>query len=62
MDCNEWHYEKPEDTNMRLIAIKGVGRTLTTRRGFYEERWNKWYLAGGNTLVHPKKWAYLIKP
>jgi hypothetical protein len=61
MDYGKWYTETPRDTNMRLIAIKGVGKALTVRRGFYEVQWKKWYLANGDTIVHPKKWAYLIK-
>jgi len=60
-DSNEWRTDLPPNSDMVIVAIRGIGGSITVCRGSYTEGWGKWYRAGGNTVIHPIGWAYLIK-
>ena len=53
--------ELPENSNMVMIAIRGVGSTIVECRGCYTADWGKWYRAGGKTPVHALGWHPIIK-
>ncbi len=58
-DLIKHHYVNPEDTDLRLLFLTGVGNNTLRKTGFYEIQWDKYYLSDGCTEVHPICWSYL---
>lgn len=67
-DLTKIHYLKkgtrkniPFDGDFRILFIPGLGTSMTSAKGWYDENFKRWYLTDDVTEVHPLGWAYLIK-
>ena len=63
-DPNEWHIDElPPDSNMVIVAIRGLGGKITECLGYYTEAWGQWRKASDttDTEIHVIGWAYLLK-
>jgi len=51
----------PFDSDFRILHLKGIGRSMRQKIGWYDLQFKRWYLKDKITVVHPLGWSHLIK-
>ena len=59
-DTNTAYYTTPEDTDMRLICVRGnPSNTRSLKLGWYDTTHKNWYLSESDTVAKPFYWHHL---